>query len=224
MSKLVRGGIRRVERDDDLDYTILNLLLYEEKGDFFTTLDVGKKWLVSLPYGLTYTAERAVYRNLVLGLEPPETANYLNPFREWIGAQIRADLWGNVSPGDPEKASLLAYKDASQSHTKNGIYGEMFFAAAIVAAFSLDSPEEVILEALKAIPRRSRFAEVVKRVLSLYRAGVSWEEAVFRILEEYSYHPIHTLNNAALVVVAFLMGRRRLFKDRNLCYSLGIRY
>ena len=207
VSGLVRGSIREAVRDDDLDYTVLNLLLYEEKGDFFTSLDVGEKWLVSLPYGLMYTAERVAYRNLVWGLKPPETAVYLNPFREWIGAQIRADLWGYVSPGDPEKASLLAYRDASLSHTRNGIYGEMFFAAAIAAAFSLDSPEEIILEALKAIPRRSRFAEMVKWVLSLYRANASWEDAVSKILEKYDYHPVHTINNAALVIAAFLWGK-----------------
>jgi len=206
VSGLVRGSIREAARDDDLDYTILNLLLYEEKGDSFTSLDVGEKWLVSLPYGLMYTAERVAYRNLVWGLKPPETAVYSNPFREWIGAQIRADLWGYVSPGDPEKASLLAYRDASLSHTRNGIYGEMFFAAAIAAAFSLDSPEEIILEALKAIPRRSIFAEMVKWVLSLYRANASWEDAVSKILEKYDYHPVHTINNAALVIAAFLWG------------------
>ncbi len=206
VSGLVRGSIREAARDDDLDYTVLNLLLYEEKGDSFTSLDVGEKWLVSLPYGLTYTAERVAYRNLVWGFKPPETAVYLNPFREWIGAQIRADLWGYVSPGDPEKASLLAYRDASLSHIKNGIYGEMFFAAAIAAAFSLDSPEEIVLEALKAIPRRSRFAEMVEWILSLYRANMSWENAVSRILEKYDYHPVHTINNAALVIAAFLWG------------------
>ncbi len=32
---------------------------------------------------------------------PPETALIRNPYREWIGAQIRADLWGWVSPAQP---------------------------------------------------------------------------------------------------------------------------
>jgi len=204
---LVRGEVRRAERDDDLDYTVLNLLLYEEKGEGFTALDVGRKWLELLPYELTYTAERAAYRNLVLGLRPPETATYLNPYREWIGAQIRADLWGYVSPGDPEKASLLAYRDASLSHTKNGVYGEMYFAAAVSLAFSLDEPEDIVREALKAIPARSRLAEAVRFVLSSYSRGATWEETVTEILNRYSaYHPVHTINNAALVVAALLWG------------------
>ena len=204
---LVREEVRRAERDDDLDYTVLNLLLYEERGEGFTTLDVGRKWLELLPYRLTYTAERAAYRNLVLGLRPPETATYLNPYREWIGAQIRADLWGYVSPGDPERASLLAYKDACLSHTKNGVYGEMFFAAAVSLAFSLNDPVEIVKEALKAVPAKSRLAEAVRFVLLSYSRGVAWEEAVTEILNRYStYHPVHTINNAALVVAALLWG------------------
>lgn len=204
---LVREEVKRAERDDDLDYTVLNLLLYEERGEGFTTLDVGRKWLELLPYRLTYTAERAAYRNLVLGLRPPETATYLNPYREWIGAQIRADLWGYVSPGDPEKASLLAYKDARLSHTKNGVYGEMYFAAAVSLAFSLDDPVDIVREALKAVPARSRLAEAVRFVLLSYSRGVAWEETVTEVLSKYStYHPVHTINNAALVVAALLWG------------------
>lgn len=204
---LTREGVRRAERDDDLDYTILNLTVFERKGPSFTTRDVAEAWLTMLPYRLTYTAERAAYRNLVLGLKPPETATFLNPFREWIGAQIRADLWGYVSPGDAEKASEFAYRDARLSHVKNGVYGEMLVAAMLSLAYALDSPREVVREALKAIPERSRLAEALRYVLDLYSKGLAWEEAIGEVLSRYgSYHPVHTINNAAVVVAALLWG------------------
>lgn len=50
-------------------------------------------------------AERAAYRSLVEGRVPPETATYRNPCREWIGAQIRADAWGNADPGHLKRAT-----------------------------------------------------------------------------------------------------------------------
>ncbi len=207
VAPLTRERLRRAERDDDLDYTVLNLLVYEERGSRFTTEDVAGAWLRMLPYHLTYTAERAAYRNLVIGLKPPETATFLNPYREWIGAQIRADLWGYVSPGDPERAAEYAYRDARLSHTKNGIYGEIFVAALIALAYVHEEPLKLVEEAVRAVPERSRLAEAIRHVIALYRRGLEWEEAVEEILARYGrYHPVHTVNNAAIVVAALLWG------------------
>jgi hypothetical protein len=97
----VRGSIDGMPRDDDLDYSILELHVLEEHGLDFTAGDVGEEWLSHMPYMLTYTAERVTYRNLVNGLSPEEAATHRNPYREWIGAQIRGDVWGYVAPGMP---------------------------------------------------------------------------------------------------------------------------
>src|SRR5262249_24130013 len=111
-----RGRIDSVARDDDIDYTIVGLHVLEEHGASIGPDDVGREWLDRLPFTRVYTAERAAYRNLLHGLKPPETATYRNPYREWIGAQIRADVWGYVSPGRPRQAARLAYRDATLSH------------------------------------------------------------------------------------------------------------
>jgi hypothetical protein len=78
--------------DDDLNYTLLALRVLEEHGRGFTTDDVARIWLRDLPALRVFTAERIAYRNLLEGLQPPETATRLNPYREWIGAQIRTDF------------------------------------------------------------------------------------------------------------------------------------
>jgi hypothetical protein len=140
----VQGRIDGMPRDDDIDYTILGLHTLEEHGIDFTTEDLASEWLSHLPYYLVYTAERVTYRNLVNGLTPPKTATYMNPYREWIGAQIRADIWGYVTPGKPETAAKIAFKDASLSHVKNGVYGEMFVAAMISASFATEDVMEII--------------------------------------------------------------------------------
>jgi DNA-binding transcriptional regulator YhcF (GntR family) len=104
-----RGNIKYAPRDDDIDYSILNLGLLEKHGFNFTTEQVGEEWLRYMPYELVYTAERQAYANLVRGLRPPMTATYRNPFREWIGAQIRAEVFGYAAPGDPDLA--FAYQE-----------------------------------------------------------------------------------------------------------------
>ncbi len=94
-------NIDGMPEDDDLNYPLLNLLLLQRHGRDFTTADVAKLWLDELPAGRTFTAERIAYRNLLTGLEPPRTARHRNPFREWIGALIRADVHGWTNPETP---------------------------------------------------------------------------------------------------------------------------
>jgi len=204
---VLRGQISCMARDDDIDYTIINLHVLENYGLNFTTINVGEVWLHLLPYMQVYTAERAAYRNLVNGLEPPETATYMNPYREWIGAQIRADMWGYVAPGNPELAAELAYRDARLSHLKNGIYGEMFISAMISAAFTISNIEEIIEIGLSVIPKKSRLAEAIRDVMELSKEYEDWKDVWNKISEKYGhYHFVHTINNAAIVTMGLLYG------------------
>ena len=211
LSGYLQDDIRGMARDDDIDYTILGLHILESHGMGFTTEDVAGEWLSHLPYGLVYTAERVAYRNLVNGLQPTETATYLNPYREWIGAQIRADVWGYVTPGRPELGAEFAYRDARLSHVKNGIYGEMFIAAALSEALVTDDIEEVIKKALSVIPSNSRLAEAVRDVLAWRARHERWEDSWEEVMRKYgAYHPVHTINNLAFVLIGILYGGKGL--------------
>jgi len=191
-----RGEIRGMVVDDDLDYTALALLVMEQHDLGFTTSHVGKAWLENLPYDRVYTAEKVAYANLVRGLPatsaPSPTATTLNPYREWIGAQIRADMWGWVLPGLPFEAARLAHRDASLSHTANGIFGEMWAAAMCSLAFSESDPRIIVERALQVIPSGSRLAGAIRTVLD----GGDPQ------LPDYSF--VHTINNAVIVTRALL--------------------
>ena len=146
------GNIDGSTRDDDIDYTILNLTLLEQHGQDLTTERIGDAWLRHLPILQTYTAERAAYRNLINGLRPPETATNRNPYREWIGAAIRADAFGYTHPGQPRAAATLAHRDARLSHTGNGIYAEMWTAAMVAEALTGAAPDHIVRESVRHIP------------------------------------------------------------------------
>jgi ADP-ribosylglycohydrolase len=102
-----------------------------------------------------------------------EWANVLNPKDEFCGALIRADAYGYGCPGHPALAAELAWRDASYTHRRTGIYGTMFAAAAIAVAFTRPpDPLDIFRVAHQYIPQRSRFAEVVRHsILEVERAG-----------------------------------------------------
>lgn len=201
----LKGNIDHIAPDDDLAYTVLGLVILEEAGIDFTMEDVGRLWVKYLP--MACTAEHIALENLKKGVKPPKTALKDNPYMEWIGADIRSDAWGYAAPGLPEVAADFAYRDASVSHIMNGTYGEMFFSAAIAAAFVVDDPIKCLKIALTEIPAKCRMAETVKETLRWCAKDSDWDVTQDRIHKKYKgMHGAHTLNNAALTVAGLYYG------------------
>ncbi|ATL72439.1 ADP-ribosylglycohydrolase family protein [Nocardia terpenica] len=202
-----RGHIDGVPRDDDLDFTVLGLHLLERHGIGFLPADVAAEWLERLPFLQTYTAERVAYRNLIDDLQPPATAHYRNPYREWIGAMARADIYGYVCPGDPATAAALALRDASVSHTANGAWAAAWAAALVAAAFTAGDALSAITVAQQAIPEHSRLAVALTQVLHDHRRGLGWEQAVAAVHARHEHYSwAHAIGNACLVAAGLLWG------------------
>ncbi|MEV1047272.1 ADP-ribosylglycohydrolase family protein [Streptomyces sp. NPDC049916] len=198
-------NIDGMPEDDDLNYPLLTLLLLQRHGRSFTTADLARLWLDELPAGRTFTAERIAYGNLLAGVEPPGTARRRNPFREWIGAQIRADVHGWTHPGDPAGAAAQAHRDAVLTHTGNGVYGAMFTAAALAVAAGGESDAHGCLAAgLRVVPPRSRYARAVRLGIETARAEEDFDTVVDRLHATYAatHHWVHVLPNAALLAAA----------------------
>ncbi len=198
-------NIDGMPEDDDLNYPLLTLLLLQRHGRTFTTADLARLWLDELPAGRTFTAERIAYGHLLAGVEPPETARRRNPFREWIGAQIRADVHGWTRPGDPAGAAAQAHRDAVLTHTGNGVYGAMFTAAALAVAAGGGSEVHGCLAAgLRVVPPRSRYARAIRFGIETARTEGEFDAVVDRLHAAYdsTHHWVHVLPNAALLAAA----------------------
>ncbi|AZS87850.1 ADP-ribosylglycohydrolase family protein [Streptomyces griseoviridis] len=198
-------NIDGMPEDDDLDYPVLNLLLLRRHGRDFGTEDVARLWLEELPAGRTFTAERVAYRNLLDGLEPPDTARHRNPFREWIGALIRADVHGWTNPGDPGAAAAQAHRDATLTHTASGVHAAMFTAAAIATAATGDTDVHTCLRAgLTVVPPRSRLARAVRHAVELATAHDDFDTVVdtLHALHGPTHHWVHAVPNTALLAAA----------------------
>ncbi len=212
-----RENIDGVAADDDLHYTLLGMLVLEEKGPAFNQEDLYKLWQLNLAPGWTWGPERSALLSLGLQshhfflgapLEEFHDTLWLNPGDEMCGALIRADAYGYACPGNPDLAAWLAWKDASFSHTRTGVYGAMFIAALIAQCHGAgllpagNERLELVREAMRRIPTRTRFAEVLRDCLEKVAAETDWEagyEAVHGQYREYShcqvYQEIGTLVN-----------------------------
>lgn len=202
-----RKGMAGVPVDDDTIYTLLGLLILEDFGPNFSTTDVGKAWIKYLPYACT--AEDIALKNIKAGIPASKAGEKNNPYCEWIGADIRSDPWGYMAPGWPERAAAMAYRDAYLSHRRQGIYGEMFFAAAIAAAFSVDDPVDALRIGLTEIPGDCALYKAVQWALRVSPRVKNYKQARAAADEKFKgMSPIHTINNACLTVFGITIGGR----------------
>lgn len=203
--------------DDDTNYTVFTLKLIETFGKDFRPNDVLEAWLGLIPMLTTFTAERAAYRNAASGMLAPQTAQHKNPYREWIGAQIRGDFFGYINPANTEIAAEMAWRDASISHIKNGVYGEMFVSAMIAAASVCDDVLTVIEAGLDEIPAKSRLREAIDHVIEWHSNGLSYNEItddIHKLYNEAESHGwCHTIPNAMIVAAALLFGEKDFGKS-----------
>ncbi len=209
--------VSAMPEDDDTNYTTTGFAILKRLGREFTPLDVADFWLREIPILHTCTAERVAYRNLCLLISPPRSAAFRNPYREWIGAQIRADFWGYAAAGNPELAAEFAWRDACISHVKNGIYGEMWAAAMIAASFVSDDISTILQAGLGEIPLNCRLAESIRSVIQWHADGLEYDSAVERLhglWDEDSAHDwCHTISNAMVVTIGLLWGEGDFVKS-----------
>ena len=219
-----RERIAYMEPDDDIHYTLVGLGVLEETGPDFAWHTVARYWSAHLPYNAICTAETQAIlnfwnrsirwgdlRNPNTAATPAFTRNHRNPYREWIGAQIRSDGWAWACAGKPELAAEFAYRDACWTHTRNGIYGEMLFAAIQAAAFVEHDPYRLVEIGLAEIPRDCRLARWVRQALVWARECPDLWSALDRMDSHPAMlhmSPVHTINNAVVCVLALCYAGR----------------
>ena len=173
----------------------------------------------------TFTAEKIAYKNAVNGISPDRTANHANPFREWVGAAIRGDMFGYVNPSNPYEAARMAFTDASISHVKNGVYGEIFVSTLTSLAFAISDPRELILESIKALPAKSRLVRDILKVVKSFDDGKSLKEVEDLIHAEYDennrQYAVHVSPNIMIIVMALLYAKDDFKKVLRYCIDSG---
>lgn len=224
----LRENIKFAESDDDIRYLVLGLLVNEKYGNDFTAIQIADMWHRYLPKSMVFTAEFAAMRNSFnCTLDDPEEQieychSYRNPYREWIGAQIRIDHYAYYNAGDPLAAAKAAFSDANFSHTKNGIYGAMFCAALIAAAFTEKDIKRCIEIALSVIPQKSRLYEDICFSVRIAEEAETEEDVYRKLWDRFrKLHPVHTNNNAAVCAASLIFGKGDYVKSVAMAVGAG---
>lgn len=224
----LRENIKYAESDDDIRYLVLALLVNEKYGNDFTADDIADIWQRYLSPSMTFTAERVAFVNSITCPEKTKEEkigychSHRNPYREWIGAQIRIDHYGYYNAGDPLSAAKAAFHDADLSHVKNGVYGAMFFAALIAAAFTEKDIGKCIETALTVIPQKSRLYEDILFAVEAGERSADETELYKKLWDRFrGLSSIHTNNNAAACVAALLMGKGDFVRSVGIAVGAG---
>jgi len=191
--------------NDDVVYELVLLDAIEKHGRAVTSGDVALEWVRQVPFG--WSAEWVALRNLNLGLTPPESGAWQNPYHDWIGGQMRGMICGMLAPGWPMAAARLAMLDGVVSHAKNGVYGEIFAAVLTALAFVYDEPRALINAAQPYLQQGSQYADVVRSTLAVFKQNPD-PETCWPVLEKrfMQYNWIHAYPNIAADLLALWFG------------------
>ncbi len=191
--------------NDDLDLQVIYAFLLERMDQPRVDRQVLSRAWSHL--GMSPDEYGIVKRNLALGLTPPTTGAYDNPFTRGMGAAIRTELWACLAPGDPDTAVRFAYEDACMDHAGEGIHAATFLAALQSLAF-VESDREVLLErALAYIPAAGELIAAIRDTRAWWAQSRDWKAVQARLADRYlTDNFTDVVLNLAYIVLGWLAG------------------
>ena len=202
-----------------------------------TAEQIGLTWLNYAPFehgfywwgGYGRSTEHTAYLNLRNGIMAPRSGSVEQngvAVAEQIGGQIFIDTWGLTIPGDYQLAAEYAEKAASVAHGGNGVYGGMFIAACISAAFVETDIEKIIEDGLSTIPSECEYTRMTRDVMAYFKENtINWRDCFRFVKENYGYHlypgNCHIIPNSAVMILSLLYGEGDFSKTINICNMCG---
>jgi len=169
-------------------------------------------------YKLWFANQMARY-NILNGISPPESGHWLNnPCADDIDFQIEADFAGIMSPGMVNTSSEICDKVGHIMNYGDGWYGGVYVGAMYALAFVSDDINYVVEEALKVIPKESKFYQCIADVIKWHKENPDdwkatwfethrkWSEDIGSPIGVFAPFNIDAKINAAWVVMGLLYG------------------
>ena len=197
--------------DDDTHIEWLDLHIMETHGLEPTFEQIRDEWVDHLDGDIWVSTLRA--RELMNeGILPPETGDAaLNPEGAWsIDAQLETELFGLISPGDPDEARRRARRFASITNRGPAVDASAFYAHMYSQAFFESDVTALVIEARAGEPADSIVAPIVDDVVGWYEANPDdWRPTRELIRDRYDTDPEWWASrvNFASTIMALLYGQ-----------------
>jgi hypothetical protein len=169
-------------------------------------------------YFLWFANQQSRY-NIQNGIMPPESGHWLNnPCADDIDFQIEADFAGIMTPGMINAGAKVCDKIGHIMNYGDGYYGGVYVSAMYSLAFIYDDIEVIVEEALKVIPKESKFHQTIADVIkwhkehpndwktNWYKTYRKWSEDIGSPIGVFAPFNIDAKINAAHVVRGLLYG------------------
>lgn len=191
--------------NDDLDLQVVYAFLLDRMdAPRVSRIELAQAWK---HIGMSPDEYGIVKRNLGLGLLPPTTGSYDNPFTRGMGAAIRTELWACLAPGDPDLAVKYVYEDACMDHAGEGIHAATYLAALESLAFVESDRETLLDQAETFIPADSTLYAAIRDTRVWWSETGDWKQVQERLAERYlNDNFTDVVINLAYIVLGWLAG------------------
>lgn len=182
-------------------------------------------------YNLWHANQAARY-NILHGVKDP--GHWLNnPHADDIDYQIESDYAGLMNPGMVNSASEISDKVGHIMNYGDGWYGGVYVGAMYSLAFVSDDVEFVVTEALKTIPKESKFYKCMADVIKWHKQYPDdWKQTWLELERKHSddigcsegvFAPLNidARINAAYIILGLLYGEGNFTKTMEISTRAG---
>lgn len=219
---------KTVYPNDDLDIQVVWLEMMEEIGLDLRSIDLARYWQERCWYNFS---EYGVFlNNLQKGIHPPRSGTWNNGFYfESMGCPIRAEIWGMICPGDPERAAVFARRDGGLDHGGVSIEAEVYWASCIALAYVRHDLMDVLKEGFSHVSRDCVLQGIFDFVLAMWLSAEKLKDTPERLshfwrtlIRQYGHRDASKLEiNFAFTVLALLEGGEDMKRTLVTAINLG---
>ena len=206
--------------NDDIDLQLVWFEAFKEKGISLTSEDLAGYWLRHIDahvdeYGIALW-------NIKKGLKAPLTGIHNNFFKHGMGAAIRAEIWAALFPERPLAAAYFAWIDASVDHWDEGVYSEVFLAAAQSHLYGSGNIRASLEFGLSVLPDCSILKRAVSEVFALFDSGTAYADARERMMKLYGdVNFTDCVMNLSFIAIGLLYGNGDFGKSILMAVNCG---